>query len=104
MDIWRYFSVGGYGDDPHEKRSDLIRLACQRADFQTDDPGVYVIGDTWRDIKAAVEAGVINRVGLIGLRHPRKEFEESGATIILSDFVETKKVLQALGIPFPQTL
>jgi len=102
VDIWRYFSVGGYGDDPHEKRSDLVRLACQRADFQTDDPCVYVIGDTWRDIKAAVEAGVINRVGLVGPRHPKKEFQEAGANIILSSFVETQKVLKALGIPSPK--
>src|SRR3989338_5588437 len=99
VDIWRYFSVGGYGDDPHEKRSDLVQLACQMAGFQTDDSGVYVIGDTWRDIKAAVEAGVINRVGLIGPRHPREEFEQAGATILLSSFDETQKVLEALGVP-----
>lgn len=99
VDIWHYFSVGGYGDDPHGKRSDLVQLACQRASFRTDGPGVYVVGDTWRDIKAAVEAGVVNRVGLIGPRHPKKEFEEAGANIILSTFTETQKVLEALGIP-----
>ena len=97
--IWHYFSVGGYGDDPHEMRSDLVRLACERAGFRTDDLGVYVIGDTWRDIKAAVEAGVGNRVGLIGPRHPKEEFEEAGANIVLSSFVETEKVLEAFGIP-----
>lgn len=99
VDMWRYFSVGGYGDDPHEKRSDLVRLACERAGTRTDDPNVYVVGDTWRDMKAAVEAGVVNRVGLIGPRHPRTEFEEAGATIILPNFVDTQKVLEALGIP-----
>ena len=99
VDIWRYFSVGGYGDDPHETRSDLVRLACQRAGTRADDSGVYVIGDTWRDIKAAVEAGVVNRVGLIGPRHPREEFEQAGATILLSSFDETQKVLEALGVP-----
>ena len=97
--IWHYFSVGGFGSDPHEKRSDLVKIATERAGFTPNDPGVYVIGDTWRDIKAAVEAGVINRVGLIGPRHPKKEFEEAGATIILSSFVETQEVLEALGMP-----
>ncbi|OGG55680.1 hypothetical protein A3D71_02040 [Candidatus Kaiserbacteria bacterium RIFCSPHIGHO2_02_FULL_55_20] len=99
VNIWDYFSVGGYGDDPHEKRSDLVQLACERANFRTDNPGVYVIGDTWRDIKAAVDAGVTNRVGLIGPRHPRQEFKEAGANIILSSFADTQKVLGALNIP-----
>jgi len=97
--IWRYFSVGGYGDDSHEYRSDLVKIAVERAGFGVSEPGVYVIGDTWRDIKAAVDAGVVNRVGLIGPRHPRKEFEEAGANILLSSFIETRKVLEALGIP-----
>ena len=96
--ILKYFSLGAYGDDPHQKRSDLVKIALERADFSPSDPGVYVIGDTWRDIKAAVEAGVINRVGLISPRHPIKEFEEAGASIILSSFSETQKVLKALGI------
>ena len=98
--IWNYFSVGGYGDDSHEQRSDLVKIAVERAGVSPSNPGVYEIGDTWRDIKAAVEAGVVNRVGLIGPRHLRKEFEEAGATIILSSFAETEKVLEVLGIPF----
>ena len=99
VDIWSYFSIGGFGDDPHEKRSDLIRLAVDRAGFGLNGPGIYVVGDTWRDMKAAVEAGVVNRVGLVGPRHPRQEFEEAGATIILSSFTDTPKVLGALNIP-----
>ena len=98
VDIWLYFSVGGYGDDPHKTRADLVKTATQRAGFNADDPGVYVIGDTWRDIKAEVDAGVVNRVGLTSPRHPRKEFEEAGATIILSSLANTRHVLQALGI------
>jgi len=99
VDIWRYFSVGGYGDDPHEYRSDLVKIAVERAGFGVSEPGVYVIGDTWRDITAAVDAGVVNRIGLIGPRHPREEFEQAGATVLLSNFLETEKVLEALGIP-----
>lgn len=96
--IWHYFPVGGFGDDPHEKRSDLIKIAAERANFTLNDPGVYVIGDTWRDIKAAVEAGVTNRVGLISPRHPKEEFEEAGATVILSGLSDTRQVLSALNI------
>ena len=99
VDIWRYFSVGGDGDDPHEYRSDLVKIAVERAGFGVSEPGVYVIGDTWRDITAAVDAGVVNRIGLIGPRHPREEFEQAGATVLLSNFLETEKVLEALGIP-----
>ena len=98
VDIWHYFSVGGFGDDQHKTRSDLVKTATKRAGFNVDNPSVYVIGDTWRDIKAAVDAGVVNRVGLTSPRHPRKEFEEAGATIILSSLADTRSVLQALGI------
>src|SRR3989338_10270594 len=41
VDIWRYFSVGGYGDDPHEHRSDLVKIAVERAGFGVSEPGVY---------------------------------------------------------------
>ena len=60
-DLWRYFSLGGFGDDA-EVRSNILRAGWKRAINQFGGPEtpeeVLVIGDTTRDITAAREAGM----------------------------------------------
>ena len=62
--IGGYFAVGGFGDDPHTTRADLVTIAIERADFQDRLDDVYVVGDTRHDIAAAHQAGVRNSIGV----------------------------------------
>ncbi|HEX2232288.1 MAG TPA: HAD hydrolase-like protein [Thermoleophilaceae bacterium] len=53
------FELGAYGSDPHERRSDLVAIARERAEAklgQRVEP--VLVGDTPRDVQAAREAGV----------------------------------------------
>ena len=96
--IWHYFSVGGFGNDMHLARSDLVLIAVKRAGFEHRLDNVFVIGDTARDIEAAQEAGVANSVGVVnGYRDPQ-ELADAGAAIVLDDVVDTQRVLQAFGL------
>lgn len=96
--IYSYFSLGGFGSDPHTKRADLVKIAVDKAQFSDDLQGVYVIGDTPRDIWAAKEAGIINSVGVANGFRSTKELVDAGAKIVLEDFKDTKKVLAEFGL------
>ncbi len=98
LGIGPYFTVGGFGNDPHEKRSDLVSIAVKRAGFQTQMENVYVIGDTPRDILAAKEARVINSVGVANGFRSIKELTDVGAEIVFEDFTDTQEVLKKLGV------
>lgn len=98
LDIWSFFSVGGFGSDPHTNRADLVELAIKRAGFQDRLRDVYLIGDTSKDIEAARDAGVENSVGVVnGFRDPR-ELIDAGAKIVLDDFTDTRQVLKSFGV------
>lgn len=97
-DLWGYFGVGGFGDDPHVARSDLVTVAVQRAGFEGDLDRVFVIGDTARDIAAAHGAGVRNSVGVLNGFRDARELIDAGASIVLDDFTDTALVLDRLGI------
>jgi phosphoglycolate phosphatase len=96
--IYSYFSLGGFGSDPHTKRADLVKIAVDRAKFSDDLQKVYVIGDTPRDIWAAHEAGISNSVGVANGFRSTEELVEAGAKIVLQDFKDTKKVLAEFGL------
>lgn len=57
-----YFMVGGYGDDEHDERFELIKVACQRAEskwvFKRNQDNIFLFGDTPRDVKAGKLGGV----------------------------------------------
>jgi len=53
LGIWNYFTLGGYGSDPHVIRADIVKVAIERAGFEDSMDRVYVIGDTAKDIEAA---------------------------------------------------
>lgn len=98
--IWHYFSVGGFGSDPHTKRSEIVQIAIQRSGMPANSSGIYIIGDTPRDIEAAREAGITHKVGLASGGHSVKDLKQSGADIILSldDLKDTHKTLIKLGV------
>lgn len=96
--IWSFFSLGGFGSDPHTKRSEIVKIAVARAGLTPDNPSLYVIGDTPRDIEAAAEAGIAHKVGVSSNYHNMEQLKEAGADIVLKDFKDTTGVLKALGI------
>src|SRR3990167_495783 len=86
LGIWDYFSLGGYGSDPHIIRADLVKIAIERAGFKDNIKQVYVIGDTAKDIEAAHTAGVVNSIGVANGFRDIKELSDAGAKYIFEDF------------------
>jgi phosphoglycolate phosphatase len=96
--IWHYFSVGGYGNDPHVTRGDLVTVAISKAGFKNNMDNVYVVGDTPRDIFAAKEARVKHTVGVANGYRKTQELIDAGAEIVIEDFKNTKDTLSKLGV------
>jgi phosphoglycolate phosphatase len=58
LERWLDFEAGAYGSDPHERRSDLVAVARERAAARYGEPtGAVLVGDTPLDVLAAREAG-----------------------------------------------
>ena len=93
-----YFTVGGYGSDPHTERSQIVTVAMERAGYQNEKELVYLIGDTERDIAAAQQAGVANSVGVMNDGRTEADFVQAGAKIIIKDYLDTNLVLEKLGL------
>jgi phosphoglycolate phosphatase len=95
VELWSYFPFGGFGDDVHERRSDLVRVAMKRA--QAVPQETAVLGDTPRDISAAAEAGVGHNVGVATGPHPSYVLKKAGADHVFEDLSETQLVMEKLG-------
>lgn len=106
--------VGAYGGDAFD-RCDLPRHALARAEnllghrYQPRD--VTIIGDTCRDVEAALTVGA-RAVAVATGTTPAHELAAAGATVVLDDLTDTKAVVEAvLGsirparspIPWPRT-
>ena len=94
--------VGGYGSDPHESRSDLVRIALARA---SDKHGVelaataaVLIGDTPLDVRAAHEAGA-RSVAVASGPYRSRELREAGADAVLESLRDTEAVVAAVTCP-----
>ena len=58
LERWLDFEAGAYGSDPHERRSDLVAVARERAAARYGETtGAVLVGDTPLDVLAAREAG-----------------------------------------------
>jgi phosphoglycolate phosphatase-like HAD superfamily hydrolase len=58
LERWLDLEAGAYGSDPHERRSDLVAVARERAAARYGEPtGAVLVGDTPLDVRAAREAG-----------------------------------------------
>ena len=58
LERWLDCDSGAYGSDPHERRSDLVAVARERAAARHGEPTEAVlVGDTPLDVAAAREAG-----------------------------------------------
>jgi phosphoglycolate phosphatase len=81
----RYFAVGGYGSDSSD-RVELTRKAIERAGAllgeRVDPADVLVVGDTPRDVKAALGAGAVP-VGVASHKHTVEDLREAGAEYVV---------------------
>ena len=90
-------AIGGYGDH-HAVRSELVRRARRQAEavhgpFPADD--VLVIGDTVRDVAAALAEGVV-AVGVATGATPAAELAAAGAHHVLDDLSDVEAVVDLL--------
>lgn len=98
LNVWSFFTVGGFGSDAHATRADLVKLAVGRAGFEERPEMVYALGDTPKDIEAAIDAGIENSVGVVNGFREASELKEAGAKIVLDDFKDTEYVLRMFGV------
>ena len=84
-DLNRYFAFGGYGSDSSD-RIELTRKAIERVGKQlgrdVDPADVLVVGDTPRDVKAALGAGAVP-VGVASHKHSVEQLREAGAEYVI---------------------
>jgi phosphoglycolate phosphatase-like HAD superfamily hydrolase len=99
LDAYVDLEVGGYGSDPHERRSDLVEVARERAAGKYGaelGPGdVVLIGDTPRDVQAAHEAGA-RCVAVATGPCDTTELSDAGADAVLPDLRDTPALLAVL--------
>jgi phosphoglycolate phosphatase len=90
------FELGAYGSDPHERRSDLVAIARERAEAKLGRPVEPVlVGDTPRDVQAAREAGV--RVVAVATGFSAEEaLREAQPDVLLRDLSDTGRAVEAI--------
>jgi phosphoglycolate phosphatase len=95
----KYFYFGGFGSD-HEERSEIIKVALERAkwlldeDFNIND--VYIVGDTPFDVEAGKVAGVKTIAVTTGI-FSHDELSVSKPDFIFNDLSDRERILQCFG-------
>jgi phosphoglycolate phosphatase len=83
-DLGRYFVFGSYGSDSPD-RPELVKIAIQKASLIHEGltpEHVYVVGDTPKDITAAMAAGAVG-VGVASGKYSSDELRDAGAAFVL---------------------
>ncbi len=82
-----HFAFGGYGSD-HEERSEIIRIGAERGAAslgeRREDCRVVVIGDSLRDVDAALAVGA-ECLAVATSTTPADELARAGATRVVAD-------------------
>jgi phosphoglycolate phosphatase len=96
LEPWLDFGVGAYGSDPHDRRSDLVAVARERAAAKYGEPtGAVLVGDTPLDVRAAQEAGARAVAVATGFADP-EALRASGPDAYLDDLSDTAAALAAI--------
>lgn len=96
LERWLDIEVGAYGSDPHERRSDLVAVARERAAAKYGEPtGAVLVGDTPLDVQAAHEAGARAVAVMTGFAD-RDEVLESGPEALLDDYSDVAAAVAAI--------
>lgn len=89
-----YFTGGGFGEISHD-RSEVVRAAIDAVAGNAAPDEILVIGDTPRDVSAALENGVV-AVGVATGSYGVDELRESGAHMAFEDFSDWRSAAEAL--------
>jgi phosphoglycolate phosphatase len=96
LDRWLDFGLGAYGSDPHDARSDLVAVACERAEAKLGGPVEPVlVGDTPLDVRAARDAGARAVAVMTGFA-AEEELRASEPDALLPDLSDTEGALAAI--------
>jgi phosphoglycolate phosphatase-like HAD superfamily hydrolase len=96
LERWLDFEVGAYGSDPHERRSDLVAVARERAAAKYREPaGAVLVGDTPLDVQAAHEAGARAVAVMTGFAD-RDALARSQPEAVLEDLSDTDAAVAAI--------
>jgi phosphoglycolate phosphatase len=96
LERWLDFEVGAYGSDPHDRRSDLVAVARERAAAKYGEPtGAVLVGDTPLDVSAAQDAGSRAVAVATGFADP-EALRASGPDAFLDDLSDTAAALAAI--------
>jgi phosphoglycolate phosphatase len=96
LERWLDFEVGAYGSDPHDKRSDLVAVARERAAAKYGKPtGAVLVGDTPLDVRAAQGAGARAVAVATGFADP-EALRASSPDAYLEDLSDTAAALAAI--------
>jgi phosphoglycolate phosphatase len=96
LERWLDLEAGGYGSDPHERRSDLVAVARERAAARYGEPtGAVLVGDTPLDVAAAQAAGA-RAIGVATGPFSVQELEDTGADAVLPDLCDTERLVAAV--------
>lgn len=104
LDPYIEFEVGGYGSDD-KVRSNLVAVARGRAlakyGIVFDKSTTILIGDTTRDVQAAIDGGAQVIAVATGI-DSMDQLREAGADVVLADLRDTAsivKIIKNLGAP-----
>jgi phosphoglycolate phosphatase len=95
---WVDFAIGAYGDDDFDRHALLPhawRRAEERYDHAYSPARTVLIGDTPRDVEAALTHGAAI-VAVASGRSSRADLAAAGAEIVLDDLADTAAVLDAI--------
>lgn len=90
-----YFPFGAFGNESYD-RSDLVTFAMKRAldrGWNGDKSQVYVIGDTPRDVSAALQSGVVP-IGVTTGRNTYTELKNEGARFVIDNLTELQSLIK----------
>jgi phosphoglycolate phosphatase-like HAD superfamily hydrolase len=96
LDRWLDFEVGAYGSDPHERRSDLVAVARERAATKYgESTGAVLVGDTPLDVQAAHEAQARAVAVMTGFAD-RQALLRARPEALLEDYSDTAAAVAAI--------
>jgi phosphoglycolate phosphatase-like HAD superfamily hydrolase len=96
LERWLDFEVGAYGSDPHERRSDLVAVARERAATKYgESTGAVRVGDTPLDVQAAHEAQARAVAVMTGFAD-RQALLRSRPEALLEDYSDTAAAVAAI--------
>jgi len=95
-----YFPIGGFGEISRN-REDLVLNAIENANIHYNmnfkKENIYIIGDTPRDIEAALKAKV-NAIGIATGKYNKNELNKKEPTYLFNDLIEFGDLIKKMFI------